>query len=181
MFATWQVIRSVPFGAGFASGLAYSSNGETLWLGGGECIPTQGGCRPTGHLRRVAEDGSQPAQIVVTDPSNYFRGISISNDGETFVTGSGSMQCRATSSGDLRWSTPAGNSRDLRCRGFTAREQSGLLFRKSGFSSWIAGTGKLLRKMRSLRSRVGTAGNTQARSPSNSIASSSICSRSSVS
>ena len=102
----WQSIREIPIGAGFANGLAYTSDGESLWLAGGDCIPSGNGCAITGYLKKVVEDGSQPVQLIATDTSNYFRNVSISNDGETFVTGTSALQSRLSSSGASTWTTP---------------------------------------------------------------------------
>lgn len=106
--AAWQSLRTIPFGVGFSQGLSYTADGEHLWIAGGECIPAGEGCITTGHLWKAAEDGSTPAELIAADSRNYFRQIVLSNDGETFMTGTSDMQCRVTSSGAPRWVVPGG-------------------------------------------------------------------------
>ena len=70
----WKRVRSVSFGPGFARSVFFAGTNQELTVVGGDCVPVDGGCRPTGKVW-LALPGSDLAGAIEQDREySYFVG-----------------------------------------------------------------------------------------------------------
>lgn len=85
---TWKPIRRIPFGPGFALSLAFAPDGKKLLISGGDCIrTTPNSCRISGSFWMANPDADQPAEMIRTPESHYFRSPSFTPKGDRFAIG----------------------------------------------------------------------------------------------
>jgi|GEM_PF-2891608 len=119
----WRLKDKKAFSPGFAASVAFSPDGKRLVVTGGECENrNKNGCNPTGKIWIFELGSDEPPLMLRPEPRHdYFRSISFTESGTTFVTGSSQtvreprqtflqaeLQCRDTKSGELRWAAKGG-------------------------------------------------------------------------
>ncbi|MGI9457502.1 MAG: WD40 repeat domain-containing protein, partial [Aeoliella sp.] len=84
----WELVHSVPFSPGFAQTVLFTTDGSRLIVTGGYCVPlSPTSCRPTGKIWFAELSTSEPAKLLETSASDYFRSASLTSEGEFFATG----------------------------------------------------------------------------------------------
>lgn len=83
---TWTTVESIGFGPGFAQRLVWSGDGKKIAVAGGECVPVgPNGCRTEGRLWLAELSTGNPAELIDTNPFEYFRDADGVGTGDRFV------------------------------------------------------------------------------------------------
>ncbi|RPI74266.1 MAG: WD40 repeat domain-containing protein, partial [Planctomycetaceae bacterium] len=84
--ASWKSVESIGFGPGFSQRLVWSGDGKKIAVAGGECVPVgPNGCRTEGRLWLAELGAGKPAELVDSNPLEYFRDADSVGAGDRFV------------------------------------------------------------------------------------------------
>lgn len=114
----WKLKATVRFSPGFAINTAFSPDGKMIVIAGGECEDRNANsCMPTGKIWIAELDSDTEAFMLRPEPRHgYFRSVSFSRSGRSFVTGTSGrnpsrqaqLQSRDSRTGKLQWTASGG-------------------------------------------------------------------------